>query len=145
MSLLLPGLLTDFDTDHPLGIENDPPVLAVEAEVEAELHRLVPEAFSVRCPQTAGWVVRRIVEARKYAERVKVWAEVERRRAEAEEQRLLYLFGDQLRGWAEQEIAKLRGRRKSLALPSGTIGFRCVPPRVVVRDEAVVMQWARIA
>lgn len=136
--------LIDLDAEHPLGIE-EAPVVAVEAEVEAELQRIVPEGFSIRCPKTAGWVVRRIVASRRYAEHVKVWAEQERRRAEAEEQRLIFLFGGALRQWAEAEIAKLRGRRRSVALPGGTVGFRAVPSHILIRDEGVVLRWAKQA
>jgi hypothetical protein len=116
---------------------------SVEAEVEAELQRTIPPQFSVRDAETAAWVVRRVVAAREYKGRVKVWAEAEQRRAAREEERLMFVFGGQLREWAEAEIAKLQGRRKSLALPGGTVGFRAVGPRVVVRDEARVMEWAR--
>lgn len=136
--------VVDLEADHPLGV-GEAPVMAVEAEVEAELQRIVPEAFSVRCPQTAGWVVRRVLQARRYAERVKLWAELERRRAEHEEQRLLFLFEGQLRDWTQNQVAKLRGRRKSLALPGGTVGFRSVPSRVVVHDEELVLKWAKWA
>lgn len=135
--------LVDLDVDHPLGVEEAPVVVAVEAEVEAELQRIVPEAFSVCCPRTAGWVVRRICAARRYGQQVKLWAELERRRAEAEEQRLLYLFSAQLREWTAGEIAKLRGRRKSIALPGGSVGFRAVPSRVLIQSEEAVIRWAK--
>ncbi len=55
----------------------------------------------------------------------------------------MYLFGTQLRRWAEDEIAKLKGRRRSLSLPGGQIGFRSVPARITFTDEATVMRWAR--
>ena len=41
--------------------------------------------IGVHDAESAAWVVRRVVEARQYAQRVRVWAEVEQRRAEAEE------------------------------------------------------------
>jgi phage host-nuclease inhibitor protein Gam len=72
-----------------------------------------------------------------------LWAELEQRRADHEEERLLFLFGGQLQQWTEHEIAKLRGRRKSISLPGGSVGFRSIPSRVQVRDEARVMAWAR--
>ncbi len=144
MSLVEQQQLVDFDAEYPLGIA-DVTVPAVEAEVEAELQRLVPEAFAVRCADTASWLVRRVLSARAYLERVKMWSEAEQRRARREEERLLLLFGDQLRRWALDEVTKFKGRRRSLSLPGGVVGFRATPARIVIRDEAVVMAWARRA
>lgn len=115
----------------------------LEAEVESEIQRIVPEAFSVCSPETAAWVVRQIINARTYSQKVQAWAAMEQRRAVAEEEHLLFRFGHQLRGWAEVEIRKLRGR-KSINLPSGTVGFRSVPARVVFDDEDAVLAWAKV-
>src|SRR4051794_17149533 len=52
----------------------------------------VPERFAVRDPESASWVIRKIVEARAYAERVRRSAEAELRRAERVEQWLLWRF-----------------------------------------------------
>ena len=117
--------------------------IQVEAEVETELQRLIPAAFCVTCSDTAGWVVRRIVAARQYAEHVKAWAERERRRASHEEQRLLYLFEPQLRNWADAEIQRTKMRRKSIALPGGTVGFRSAKASVVIDDDHAVLVWAK--
>ena len=43
---------------------------------------------------------------------------------EREEKTLMFLFGRQIEDWAKAEIEKLRGRRKSINLPGGTVGFR---------------------
>jgi Bacteriophage Mu Gam like protein len=53
------------------------------------------------------------------------------------------LFGDQLRDWVTAKLARMRGRRKSLALPAGQVGFRGLPARLVVDDEARVIEWAK--
>lgn len=119
--------------------------LAVEAEVEAELQRVVPVDFAVGDATTAAWLVRRIVAARSYKARVKLWAEAEQRRAEHEEQRLMYLYGVQLQRWAGGEIAKLKGRRRSIALPGGVIGFRTHRAALVIDDEQRALAWARSA
>lgn len=115
----------------------------VEREVEQEVQRTVPEDFSVRDSATAAWVVRRVLQARDYMAKVKMWAEAEERRAEAEEKRLLFLFGSQLRRWTEQEIEKLKGRRRSIALPSGVVGLRAVQPRLIVVEEGTALAWAK--
>lgn len=108
-----------------------------------ELSAQVSEHFSVRDEQTANWVVRRVNEARAYRRRVEEWAAGEIRRAQAEEQFFLGRFGGQLREWLQQQITTRHLRRKSLALPSGTIGLRRSPPRLAIQDEAKAVQWAR--
>ena len=80
----------------------------------------VPESFCVRDVATAAWVVRKVVEARAYAARVREWAAAELRRAQREE----VFYGHQLEQWARREVEAASGRRKSVNLPSGTVGFR---------------------
>ncbi len=120
---------------------------SVETAIVEELQDAepsVPETFCVRDAESANWLVRRILEARAYAERVAAWAERERRRAQREEEFFLARFGPQLRTFAAREIAKSGGRRKSLNLPSGRIGFRAVPAKIVIEDEIRVIEWARV-
>ena len=64
------------------------------------------DGFVVRDASSANWVVRKIVEARAYAQRVKAWAELEQRRAQREEDVLLRRFGVELEAWARQQIAQ---------------------------------------
>src|SRR4051812_46734380 len=61
----------------------------LEAEVDVELLRSVPQQFCIDSEGAATWLVRRIVGARQYAERVKKWSEQEQRRAAREEQTLM--------------------------------------------------------
>ena len=114
-----------------------------DVETDIAVLREVPHQFAVVDEKSANWLVRRIVAAREYAERVKEWAALEVRRAEREQQTLMLLYGRQAEAWAATEIAKFNGRRKSVNLPGGTIGFRRLPSRLVVDDEAAVMVWAR--
>ena len=103
----------------------------------------VPVAFCIRDEKTANWLVRKVMESRQYRIRVKLWAEEEIARAQAEEDRLLYLFGHQLRDWCASELEKIKSRRKTLHLPAGQAGFRHVGAKLVIDDEETVMQWAR--
>ena len=102
------------------------------------------ELFSVRDQDTANWFVRRVVEKRRYKERVKEWAAQEVKRAEGEEERLLYLYGAQLRAWVTAELTRNRSRLKSLNLPAGCCGFRVEAARLVINDERLVLEWARV-
>jgi hypothetical protein len=110
---------------------------------DAEAEASVPPTFAVTDQQTANWLVRRIVECRAYAERCAAWAEAERRRAERDEQFLLFRFGGQLAEYVRRQIAEGGGRRKSATLPAGTTGFRTMPAKLLVDDEQVVLAWAK--
>src|SRR5688500_3272947 len=56
----------------------------------------VPERFAVRDAATASWAVRKIVETRAFARRVREWADRELRRAAADEEWLIRRFGPEL-------------------------------------------------
>jgi phage host-nuclease inhibitor protein Gam len=113
-----------------------------DAEVDMEVLKAVPKAFAIEDEKSANWLIKRIVSARQYAARVKEWAEQELRRADREEKTLMHLFGRQIEGWAREEIDKLKGKRKSINLPAGAVGFRTVKPCLQVDDEAFVIRWA---
>ena len=98
--------------------------------------------FCIDSAERANWLVRRIVEARAYRERVRIWAEKEVRRASREERDLLHRFGPQLQGWVTSQIAQSKGRRKSINLPAGTAGFRKIGARLLVDDPAAALDWA---
>jgi hypothetical protein len=91
-----------------------------DGEVDLELLRAIPKPFSVTDRESANWLVRKIISAREYAAHVQAWATAEKRRAEREEATLMYLFGRQIESWAMDEVQKLGGRRKSVALPAGS-------------------------
>lgn len=114
-----------------------------DAEVDLEVLKSVPKEFCIDSQERANWLVRKIVAARDYSERVRTWSEQEQRRAAREEQTLMFLFGRQIETWARAEIGKSNGRRKSMNLPAGSIGFRTLAPRLVIDDESVVLDWAK--
>jgi hypothetical protein len=103
----------------------------------------LPEAFAVRDAATANWLVRKVVEARAYARRVTAWAEQEIRRTQRDEQWLLGRYGGELEEWLRQQLLAEKGRRKSVALPAGTVGFRAEPQRLAVADEQALAAWCR--
>src|SRR2546423_841395 len=90
-----------------------PTTRADEAETDIEVLRTIPEGFQIDSEQSANWLVRKVISARVYAERVKSWADQESRRARREEECLLYMYGRQLEAWVRAEVTKLKGRRKS--------------------------------
>ena len=104
----------------------------------------IPEQFHVRDDQSANWVVRKIVECRAYSQRCTEWCEREQARAKHDEEFFLFRFGHELMAYARSKMAEQGGRRKSVALPAGAIGFRSVPAQVVVDDVQAVISWAKV-
>ena len=102
----------------------------------------VPPRFSVHDESSANWLVRRVVEARAYRDRVKQWAERELRRSEREESFFLSRHGCELDAWLRSRLATERGRRRSVNLPAGTVSYRRQPAKLVVVDEPQVVAWA---
>ena len=115
----------------------------IEVATDIEVMQSIPQHFEITDDKSANWLVKRIMESRAYARKVKDWAEQELRRAEREETTLMFLYGRQISDWTRDEVAKLNGRRKSLCLPAGTIGFRSTSTRILVEDEASVLTWAK--
>src|SRR5437870_2612266 len=96
---------------------------------------MVPEEFGVVDDSSANWVVRRITEARAYAKRCAEWCEREQVRARRTEEFFLFRYSAQLSTWTQGKIAEQGGRRKSVSLPAGLVGFRHEPAKLVVEDE----------
>jgi len=128
-----------------IAIANQIDVLEIERllEIDQEIAPAVVEGFHVHDEGSANWVVRRIIEARQYAQHVKEWAELECRRSQRDEDRLMFMFGRQLEAWVSERIAAMNGRRKSIPLPAGTVGFRHLNTTLVIIDEGAVLDWAR--
>lgn len=127
-----------------LSVANLPVIHRGDSEVDIEVIRSVPKEFCIDSEERANWLIKKIIAARDYSERVKAWCEQEQRRAAREEQTLMFLFSRQIETWVKSEIKKLNGRRKSLNLPAGATGFRSVGPRLVVDDESAVLKWAKL-
>jgi hypothetical protein len=103
--------------------------------------REVDEQFTVRDEKSAAWVVRKIVEERAYRDRVSAWCEAETRRSERREQFLMHRFSGELADWTRRRLKQQYGSRRSIHLPSGVIGFRTEPTRIVVADEQKLIAW----
>lgn len=124
--------------------DQTPPITSpLDAEVDLEVLKAVPKQFCVEDEESANWVLKRIIAARNYSQRVAEWAEAEKRRAAREEMTLMFLFGRQLERWAKEAISQTNGKRKSIVLPAATVGFRRSPAKVVIDDEKLVLAWAR--
>src|SRR5206468_4077872 len=76
-------------------------------------------------------------------QRVADWWEAETRRSERREQFLWHRFGAELADWTRRQLQAQYGSRRSLHLPSGVVGFRTEPTRIVVADEPKLIAWCR--
>lgn len=103
----------------------------------------VDERFHVRDEASASWVVRKVNEERAHRARVEKWYEAEMRRSQRREAFLLHRFGAELMDWTQQQLTRQFGKRRSIHLPAGIIGFRVEPTRVVVADEPRLLAWCR--
>ena len=124
-------------TDEPVAIGSS------TNDDEAQDVPQVPQQFSIKDTASASWLTRRLNECRAYSARVRAWADREVKRAERDEEYLLMRYGRQLEDYAAGEIARLRGRRRSIALPGGDLGFRRVGPTLVFDNPEAVMRWAK--
>ena len=103
----------------------------------------ISEAFAVQDDNSANWVIKKIIESREYAKRCADWCEREQTRAKREEEFFLFRFGQQLLDYTRLKIASAGGRRKSVSLPAGTVGFRSEPEKLAIDDEQAVICWAK--
>jgi phage host-nuclease inhibitor protein Gam len=124
--------------------EQTPPIATpVDAEVDIEILKAIPKQFAIVDENSANWLVRKIMAARQYIINVKAWADLEQKRAQREEMTLMFLFGRQIENWTKDQIDKLDGRRKSISLPAGTVGFRSEKRKLVIDDDDTVLGWVR--
>jgi len=115
-----------------------------DGEVTVEEDRPeVPQAFCVEDEKSANWVVLKITQCRAYRDRVDAWAAREKARAQRDEDFFLRFFGRQLEGWTSEQVQKLNGRRKSICVPAGTLGFRRQQDKIVIDNEKSLIVWAK--
>lgn len=130
-----------ISSESAMPVQRDPCVIGDDGEDSVPV--LVPERFVINDAQKASWAVRKILEARTYAARVRQWSERELSRAENDEQWLLRRFGAELEAWLRGELECGGCRRRSINLPGGLLGLRAQPARLQVVDEQILLAWCR--
>jgi hypothetical protein len=116
---------------------------ATKKNCDDGLASLAPEQFEVRDRASAEWLVRKLVEADAYVERVKHQASREIRRTQRERDFLMMRYGPQLQRWTCEQLEQTKGRRKSFLLLAGTVGFRQISAKLVVDNSTAVLKWAK--
>ncbi len=99
------------------------------------------DTFCIDSETSANWLLRKLAAID--SERALIKAQTVKRDAElkADADRLMHLFGDQLRAWAREEAT--RRRRQGVTLLFGTLSFRSQPARLMVKSEADALTTAK--
>lgn len=119
--------------DGPIGAQSDAD--------GGESTDAAPETFTPDTPEKADWVLCKIADARARAARIRENMEMMAREAERDAERLEWQFGAALQAFARQETGG--GRKKSVRLPNGVLGFRTKPAGVQIADTGAALAWAR--
>lgn len=102
------------------------------------------EEFLIDSPERANWLLRKLANLDAERDRVAAQASALARQIESDRNGLLHRFGSQLENFTRQELEKSGGKRKSLTLLQGTVGFRTVPARIVIESAPDAIQTARL-
>ena len=136
-------LTTDFqDTDCILITDAGIEALTSAAVVpdDAEDTEDAADGFTPDTADKANWVLGLIADRRAAAARIRANAELMAREQEREAEQLEWRFGPALQAFVRQELAG--GKRKSVRLYNGVLGYRTKPAGVTVTDEAAALSWA---
>lgn len=118
-------------------------------DLERELFPEEQEAqgFVVDTQEKAEWALSKIARSEHRLQELAALAEAAKARIDARlaeitkgDRATVARLGDMIRPWASVEVAK-NGKRKSVQLLNGTVGFRQSPASLVVTDEAAAVAW----
>jgi len=111
------------------------------AALIADAPATTPEAF---CPADApgvDWVLRKVAAARAEAALIRENAERMARACERDADTLEWRYGAAIQTWARAELGE--GKKKSIRLFHGVVGFRTRPACVSVTDPAAALAHAK--
>jgi phage host-nuclease inhibitor protein Gam len=101
------------------------------------------DAFHIQDEAGANWYLRKLANLDAEKKRIKAQADAALKRIESEENALRFRFDAQLQAWAKSEIeTRYKGRKKSLILLQGTIGYKTRPEQVRISDEGAASEYA---
>lgn len=98
------------------------------------------DAFIPDSEESVDWVLGKVADARSRAARLRENMEKMAREADREAEFFEWKYGAALQVWARAQLGE--GRRRSVRLPNGVVGFRTKPAGVSVTDEARALAWA---
>lgn len=91
-------------------------------------------AFVIEDEKSASWLVRELRKIEDEEQAVKAATAERLEQLESDRARLMHLYGDQLRQWAEGEAKTRRRKTVTLPLAGASLTFRSVAASVVVED-----------
>jgi len=136
----LEGFAPDMTEDTQNALE------ALETAPGRENEAFQPEGTPADAPfvpdttEKVDWVLGRIADHRARAARIRENAELMAKEADRQAEGLEWQFGPALQAFARQELT---GKKKSLRLFHGVIGYRTKPAGVTVGNEAEAIVWAK--
>ena len=101
-----------------------------------------PCAFIPTDEGGVNWVLGKMADARARAARIRENAELMARAEERKAEALEWKYGAALQTFLRAEIAG--GKKKSVRLLHGVLGYRMRPAGVSVTDPAAALSWARV-
>lgn len=99
-------------------------------------------SFTIDTREKADWLLRKLASIEAEEKLVEAQAQRMLEQLRSDRESLLGRFGAELESFTRGETEG--GRRKSLTLFHGTVGFRTVPARLVVESQEDAMQTARL-
>ncbi len=120
-------------------------ITRLEDELFPEEHQ--SQGFLVDSAEKAEWALSKIARSEHRIQELAALAEAAKARIDARLEEItkadratVARLGDMIRPWASVEVAQ-NGKRKSIQLLNGTVGFRQSPASLVVTDEAAAVAW----
>lgn len=99
-------------------------------------------SFCIDSREKADWLLKKLAAIEAEEKLIAEQAQTMLEQLRSDRESLLGRFGAELESWAKGET--LTGRRKSITLFHGTVGFRTVPARLVIESQEDALQTARI-
>lgn len=130
-----------FDATRPVQRSEAPAAPADTRGEGEEATEGETAAFTPDTADKADWLLGKIADARARAARVRENAEKIARAHDAEADGLEFRFGPALQAFTQKELAG--GRRKSLRLLNGVLGYRTRPAAVSFTNPVAALEYAR--
>lgn len=100
------------------------------------------ERFTIDTREKADWLLKKLAGIEAEEKLIEAQAQKMLEQLRSDRESLLGRFGAELESFTRGETEG--GRRKSLTLFHGTVGFRTVPARLVVENQEDALQTARL-
>lgn len=101
------------------------------------------EAFVIDTREKADWLLRKLANLEADEARVKAQSAVMLQQIESDRNSLMGRYQSQLENFTRAELEASKGKRKSITLFNGTVGFRTIPARLMIESEPDAITTAR--